>query len=267
MGAADGKRALAGLTALVTGANGGIGAAFVDAMLAAGAARVHAAMRDPSAMPPRWRDDARVAPLTLDVTDRAQIAAAAALCGDLDLFVSNAGMTCIGPVSDKDEATARQVMEVNYFGPLMLTKALSETLCARRGGIIYILSMAAMIPPGPAPIYSASKSACAMLAAGVRADLEPRGVQVTLCFPGYVDTRMSDAFTSHKAAPEAIVAETLAAWTQGESHVFPDPFSKLVLTEMARDGARILTDPDGARRALAVAYDALAGRSPAPAHD
>jgi len=255
-------------TALVTGANGGIGTAFVQTLLDQGAQRVYAAMRDPVALPSQWQGDPRVVPLPLDVTDAAAIAAIAGQCGDVDLLICNAGVTCIGAVSEMDEATIRHVMEVNYFGPAMLTRALSESLRKRQGGIIYVLSMAAMIPPGPAPVYSASKAACAMYAAGVRADLGKDGVRVTLCFPGYVDTRMSDAFKSQKAAPESIAGETLRAWAAGESHVFPDAFSQLVLAEMARNGAGLLTDPDNARKELALKYAALTTTAgPATARD
>jgi len=244
-------RVLGATTALVTGANGGIGVAFVQALLDQGAARVYAAMRDPASLPQQWQGDSRVVPVKLDVTNRADIAEAAARYRDIDLFICNAAVTCIGPVSEKDETTVRHVMEVNYFGPVMLTQALSDALRSRRGGIIYVLSMAAMIPPGPAPVYSASKAACAMYAAGVRSELGKQGVQVTLCFPGYVDTRQSAAFKSRKASPESIANETLRAWTEKQSHVFPDAFSQLVLAEMARDGATMLTDPEGARKELA----------------
>src|SRR3546814_16741867 len=67
-------RSLAGMTALVTGANGGVGAAFVAALLAGGASRVYAAMRDPSAVRDLWLANPRIVPLDLDVTDRDQIA-------------------------------------------------------------------------------------------------------------------------------------------------------------------------------------------------
>lgn len=244
-----------GITALVTGANRGLGLAFVDALLEDGALRVYAGMRNLADAPPIWADDPRVIAVELDVTDADEVAAAARACHDIDLLVSNAGITCVGPVGEKDEATARAVMEVNYFGPLRLTKAFAAGFEAKRGGIIYVLSMAAMIPPGPAPIYSASKSASAMFAAGVEADLGQRGVRITLSFPGFVDTRMSDGFTSRKASPTDIARATLAAWHAGESHVFPDDYSRLVLDHMRRDGARILLDPNAVRREMLAEHD------------
>lgn len=73
-------RAFGAITALVTGANGGIGTAFVQAMLDNGATRVYAAMRDPASLPPQWQGDPRVVPVRLDVTNKAEIAEAAARC-------------------------------------------------------------------------------------------------------------------------------------------------------------------------------------------
>jgi NAD(P)-dependent dehydrogenase (short-subunit alcohol dehydrogenase family) len=255
-------RSLAGLSVLVTGANGGLGLAFVDELTARGARRVYAAVRDLDTAPTQWSRHDVVTPLKLDVTDSTQIAAAAAACLDVDLVISNAGVTCVGPVSDKPEKLARDVMEVNYFGPLGITAAFADHLCGRSGGMIFVLSMAAMIPPGPAPIYSASKSACAMFAAGVLADYGRRGMRVTLSFPGYIDTPMSAGFTSLKATPSAVVKRTLAAWCAGESHAFPDAFSEMVLEFMRKDGARMLTHVDEIRREIAVAYDALAAAPP-----
>src|ERR1041384_2885020 len=85
--------ALSGRTALVTGANRGIGEAIVDALVAAGAKKVYAAARNISTLDPLvGRHGSRVVPLQLDVTNAAQIAAAAATATDVDLLVNNAGI-------------------------------------------------------------------------------------------------------------------------------------------------------------------------------
>ena len=81
-----------GSTALVTGANRGIGRAVTEALLARGAAKVYAAARDENTVADlRERYGERVVPVRLDVTDPDQVAAAVRAAGDVDLLVNNAG--------------------------------------------------------------------------------------------------------------------------------------------------------------------------------
>src|SRR5262249_15240949 len=80
---------------LVTGANRGLGQALVEEALRRGAARVYAGTRRPLAHP-----DERVTPLTLDVTDRVQIARAVEEVDALDVLVNNAGVGLFDDLSD-----------------------------------------------------------------------------------------------------------------------------------------------------------------------
>src|SRR3954451_13596012 len=80
---------IAGSTALVTGANRGIGRRFVDELLARGAERVYAAARSPETITP---SDPRVSPLYLDLLDEKSITDAAAVAQDVTLLVNNAGI-------------------------------------------------------------------------------------------------------------------------------------------------------------------------------
>src|SRR5205809_6142182 len=83
--------ALSGKTALVTGANRGIGEAIVDALITAGVKKVYAAARNISTLDPLVaRHGSRIVPLRIDVTTAAQIAAAAATATDVDLLAHNA---------------------------------------------------------------------------------------------------------------------------------------------------------------------------------
>src|SRR5215475_4748464 len=94
---------------LVTGANRGIGRALVEEALRRGATRVYAGTRQPLAHP-----DGRVTPLTLDVTDPAQIQAAAAQVESLDILINNAGIQPFDNLSDP--AALEQTLTVNLFG-------------------------------------------------------------------------------------------------------------------------------------------------------
>jgi NAD(P)-dependent dehydrogenase (short-subunit alcohol dehydrogenase family) len=81
------ENTIANRTVLVTGANRGIGRALVDEALRRGAKRVYSGTRQPLAHP-----DGRVTTLLLDVTDAAQIQAAAERVDALDVLVNNAGL-------------------------------------------------------------------------------------------------------------------------------------------------------------------------------
>src|SRR6478672_1212251 len=125
---------LAGRVALVTGANRGVGAALVDALFERSAAKVYAGARDPESLAAAVaRHGAALVPVRLDVTSRADIAAAAMACPDVEVLVSNAGLAPAGPVLDTSETLMRDVFEVNVFGPMALVGAFAPAL-TRSGG-------------------------------------------------------------------------------------------------------------------------------------
>jgi len=101
------------VVALVSGANRGIGAAFVSGLLEAGALRVYAAARDPQTLTALAQSDARIIPIALDITDDRSVQAAAARLTDVDLLVNNAGVL-LGArlIGAADLSAARQEMEV-----------------------------------------------------------------------------------------------------------------------------------------------------------
>ena len=101
---------IAGKAVLVTGANRGIGRALVEEALSRGAGRVYAGTRQPLAHP-----DRRVTALTMDVTDTAQIQAAAGQVGSLDILINNAGVALYDDLSDR--AALEHSLAVNFSAP------------------------------------------------------------------------------------------------------------------------------------------------------
>lgn len=106
---------IADKTVLVTGANRGIGQALVAEALRRGARRVYAGTRQPLAHP-----DRRATPLTLDVTDPAQIQAAVESVEELDVLINNAGVALADDLSDR--AALEQHLAVNLFGTYGVTQ-------------------------------------------------------------------------------------------------------------------------------------------------
>jgi NAD(P)-dependent dehydrogenase (short-subunit alcohol dehydrogenase family) len=144
--------AIADKTVLVTGANRGIGHALVTEALARGAKRVYAGTRQPLAHP-----DGRVTPLTLDVTDAAQIQAAADQVQSLDLLINNAGIALFDDLSDR--AVLEQHLAVNLFGPYGVIQAFLPLLTRSAGAIVNNVSTMAVAPLPLTPAYTISKAA------------------------------------------------------------------------------------------------------------
>ncbi|WP_409329691.1 SDR family NAD(P)-dependent oxidoreductase [Trujillonella humicola] len=233
-----------GRTALVTGANRGLGLVFAEELLARGAARVYAAAREPATLAPaRDRLGERLVPVRLDVTRAADRAAVAEACGDVELLVSNAGLAPSGRVLDTDEAVCRETFEVNVFGPLALVSELAPALRRHRGGVLFVNSLTGLVVSRSSPVYGASKAAQRMLALALREQLGADGVVVTTSHPGFVDTDMATAVPYPKATPQEVVRRSLDAWMAEATVVFPDRLADLVEQALLTRMPEVLAEP------------------------
>lgn len=210
---------------LVTGANRGLGQAFVQALREAGAAKIYAAARDPSSITQEG-----VVALQLDVTDARQIAEAAARCGDVTLLINNAGIgrgsSLLAPGSID---AARAELETNFFGPLALSQAFAPILKANSGGaIVNVLSVLSWLSIPGAATYSASKSAAWSLTNGLRGELREQGTQVLGLHVGFMDTDMARSVPGPKADPLEVARQTLLALEAGRHEVLADELSRNV---------------------------------------
>ncbi|MFN8442582.1 MAG: SDR family oxidoreductase [Caldilineaceae bacterium] len=214
---------LQGTVALVTGANRGIGAAFVNGLLEAGAQRVYAAARTPQTLAALAQSDGRVVPITLDISDDTSVQEAATRLVDVDLLVNNAGVL-LGTrlIAADDLAAARQEMEVNYFGLLRMCRAFAPILATNGGGtLINVLSILSRMANPAGGGYSASKAAALSLTQAVRGELRAQGTRVIGVLPGYVDTAMTAAITDAKIQPSEVVRATFDALRTNQDDVYP----------------------------------------------
>ena len=214
---------------LVTGANRGIGRALVEEALRRGAKRVYAGTRQPLT-----HSDQRVTPLTLDVTNAAQIQAAVEKVESLDILINNAGVDLYGDVSDR--AILERHLAVNLFGTHGVTHAFLPLLTRSRGAIVNVLSLAAVAALPFDPTYSISKAAALSLSQSLRALLGGRGVRVHVVLPGPVDTDMTRGLDIPKASPESVARAIFDGLGNGEEEIFPDPMSAS-MAEGWRSGA------------------------------
>jgi NAD(P)-dependent dehydrogenase (short-subunit alcohol dehydrogenase family) len=238
--------AVVGAVALVTGANRGIGAAFVQGLLEAGAQRVYAAARDPQTLAALVQSDVRVIPVALDITDDASVQEAATRLVDVDLVVNNAGVA-LGArlIAAADLSAARQEMEVNYFGLLRMCRAFAPILAANGGGtLINMLSILARVASPAAGSYSASKASALSLTQAVRAELQAQGTRVIGVLPGYVDTAMAERITAPKIQPIEVVRATLDALQTDQDEVYPGEAARQI-------AALLLQNPKAVERQFA----------------
>ena len=212
----------------MTGANRGVGAAFADALLDRGAAKVYAAVRDPVSV-----TDRRLTGVRLDVTDRASIDAAVAAAPDVTLLVNDAGVDTHTPTLS-DEAGLREELEVNYLGPVAVSRAFAPVLAANGGGaLVNMLSGLAWLALPTTGGYSSAKAAMWAATNSLRQNLLGQGTLVTAVYVGYVDTDMAAWFDGPKTAPEAVVAAALDAVEAGEPEVLVDEFARHVRAGLA----------------------------------
>jgi NAD(P)-dependent dehydrogenase (short-subunit alcohol dehydrogenase family) len=212
-------------SALVTGANRGIGKGFVQALLERGARRVYATARDPQSLASVVAlDPQRVVPLELDVTDGAEIAAAAARATDVNLLINNGGIAALtGFINATTLDGARAEMEVNFWGQLAMVRAFAPVLKAQGGGgIIQILSIGAMVCYPPAGSYSASKFAANAMCQGLRVELAPQKTFVMSVFSGAIESDMSAKTPGPKISALTHGHNCLAAFEDGQEELYPD---------------------------------------------
>ena len=218
-----------GKAAFVTGANRGIGRAFVEELLAAGAAKVYAGARDPSTLADLVAaGKGRIVPIELDVTKPEIIEKAATACEDVAVLINNAGIAAFeGLISASDAVSARNEMEINYFGSLNMIRSFAPRLAANGGGtIVNMSSIAGLVSIPVFSSYSASKAAVHSLTQGARAELAAQETLVVGVYPGPVDTDMGTNIPLEKASPRAVVKAVLEGVEAGEEDIFPDPASK-----------------------------------------
>jgi NAD(P)-dependent dehydrogenase (short-subunit alcohol dehydrogenase family) len=217
-----------GSTALITGANRGLGLRFAEALLERGA-NVYAAARDP-----RTIELAGVTPIQLDVTDPASVAAAAEATGDVTLLINNAGSSTgasllSGPLDD-----VRLELETHFFGTLAVTRAFAPQLAAGGGGaILNVLSALSWLSFPASGAYCAAKSAEWSLTNALRQELADQGTQVSALHVGYMDTDMTRGVSAPKSDPAEIAALALDELAAGQVEILADDVSRQVRAGLA----------------------------------
>jgi short-subunit dehydrogenase len=178
---------LAGARALVTGATGGIGGAIARALHAGGATVVLSGRREEllEELGSELGERAEVAPA--DLAEPGGPAGLADAAGAVDVLVANAALPASGRVEDFDPEEIDRSIAVNLRAPIQLTRALLPGMLDRgRGHVVLVSSLSGKVASPRSGLYSATKFGLRGFAAGLREDVEPLGIGVTVVFPGFV---------------------------------------------------------------------------------
>ena len=197
---------LEGMTALVTGASGGLGSAIANALAGAGARLALSGSNveklenfrsslggDHVALPCNLSDGAAV--------DQLVPQAAEALGGRLDILVNNAGVTRDNLLMRMKDEEFEEVIRINLEAAFRLMRAAAKPMMrARFGRIISITSVVGVTGnPGQAN-YVASKAALIGMTKSVAQELASRGITVNAVAPGFMTSAMTDALTEQQRA-------------------------------------------------------------------
>jgi NAD(P)-dependent dehydrogenase (short-subunit alcohol dehydrogenase family) len=230
----DGRVDISSSTALVTGANRGLGKQFVSELLRRGA-RVYAGARDPGSI-----DVDGATPIAVDVTDPASVAAAAEAAGDVTLLINNAGIDCSVDLLTGDLDGARRELDTNYFGTLSVVRAFAPVIERNGGGgILNVLSVLSWLSMPSLSGYCASKSAAWSMTNAVRAQLADKGIRVTALHVGLMDTDMAAGLDAPKANPADVAAQALDGIAAGAYEVLADDVSRGVQAGLSKGVAGI----------------------------
>jgi short-subunit dehydrogenase len=223
---------LAGRSALLTGATGGLGRAIAAALAARGA-RLILSGRKPEALESLATelpgDDHRVLPADLAAPAAAERLVAEA--GDVDALIANAGLPGAGLLTDFSSDEVTRALRVNLEAPILMARALYPAMVDRGSGhLVFVSSLSGKVASPRTSIYNATKFGLRGFAFGLRTDLSPLGVGVSVITPGFV--REAGMFADSGAKPPPGMGTTT-----------PDRVGSAVVKAIEKDKLEIVVAP------------------------
>jgi short-subunit dehydrogenase len=230
---------LRGSSVLLTGATGGIGHAIARALHGEGASLVLTGRRTDVLEPLAAEVGGRAT--AVDLSDRAAVDRLLEEAADVDVFVANAALPASGDALDFSVDQIDRALEVNLRSPIIMSRVLGERMAAkRRGHIVLISSLSGKSGQAASSIYSATKFGLRGFGQGLRGDLAPRGVGVSVVFPGFI----RDAGMFHESG---------AKLPKGVGTSTPEQVATAVVRAITADKGEIDVAPAGMRAGTAFA--------------
>ena len=229
-------------TALVTGANRGLGRHLVNELLSRGAT-VYAGARNPDSV-----DLPGAKVIALDITDPASVASAAEIAGGVTLLINNAGSSTRSDLLDGDPSLIRLEMETHFFGTLSMIRAFAPTISTNGGGsILNILSVLPWVSFPRSGAYCAAKSAEWSLTNALRVQLADQNIRVAGLHVGYMDTDMTASITAPKSNPADIAKIAIDGVAQDLFEIVADDVSREIQAALAGGVAALYPHLQGLR--------------------
>jgi 2-hydroxycyclohexanecarboxyl-CoA dehydrogenase len=186
---------LDGRVALVTGAGRGIGAAIAGALSAAGALVAVLDVDGGTAAATAESLPTKCIGIAADITESSQVGAAVGTAvdalGPVDVLVNNAGWDKIEPFLDNDESDWDRIIAINLKGPIVVTRAVLDSMIEREtGAIVNIASDAGRVGSSGEAVYSAAKGGVIAFTKTLAREMARHGIRVNCVCPGLTDTAL-----------------------------------------------------------------------------
>ena len=257
---------LADRTALLTGATGGLGRAIATALAGRGATLVLSgrkaeALEEMAAGLPG--DGHRIAPANLAEPGAAEKLAADA--GEVDVLIANAGLPGTGRLPDYSTEQLTGTLRVNLEAPMLLARAVEPAMLEKGSGhMVFIASLSGKSPTPLSSVYNATKFGLRGFALGLRADLDPVGIGVSIVSPGtireagmYADSGAKPIPGLGTGSPQQVADAVLKAIEKNKAEITVAPIQQRFLAHFALTSpgisVKIASGDAGQKAAAAVA--------------
>jgi short-subunit dehydrogenase len=233
---------LSGRKALLTGATGGLGRAIALALAQRGAqvalsARKREALEELAAELPGSGHS--VLPADLAGPDAAERLAAEA--AGTEILVANAGLPGAGRLDEFSAEEVKRALRVNLEAPMLMARALYPAMLETGSGhLVFVASLSGKAASPRSSVYNATKFGLRGFALGLRADISPRGVGVSLVSPGFIREAGMFADSGAKpppgmgtSTPEQVAAATVKAIERNKVEVTVAPLTQRIGAHLA----------------------------------
>jgi short-subunit dehydrogenase len=224
---------------LLTGATGGIGHAIARHLHRAGASLLLTGRRTDVLEPLAAETGARAT--AVDLSQRGEVDRLLEEAGAVDVLVANAALPASGDILDFQVDQIDRALEVNLRAPMILSRVLGERMVERgRGHIVLISSLSGKSSQPGSSVYSATKFGLRGFGQGLRGDLGPRGIGVSVVFPGFI----RDAGMFHETGTKLPI---------GVGTSSPDEVAAAVVRAIEQNRGEIDVAPIGMRAGATIA--------------